>query len=60
MKFTLKIELGNEAMQTDIDVAGALKEVSDRLSNGHKLSKDDYGNIRDLNGDTVGAWKVTR
>ena len=59
MTFRLKIELGNDAMQNGHDIATALRTVIAQL--------DLYGdvtaissNIRDLNGNTVGDWKVSR
>jgi hypothetical protein len=53
-KFTLSIELGNEAMQTGEDVARALREVAKKLDGG-----DDSGRIRDENGNTVGEWDLS-
>ncbi len=49
--FILKISLGNEAMNTPIDVGVALGRVSSRLLRG-----DTAGQIRDLNGNTVGSY----
>lgn len=50
--FTLRIELGNDAMQDHLDVASALERVS------HKLvaTPETEGAITDLNGNTVGHW----
>jgi hypothetical protein len=55
-EFTLKITLGNEAMQTNFDVAELLKEVSIDIENNGL----DYGGkkLRDINGNTVGSWRV--
>jgi hypothetical protein len=50
--FRLHIELGNDAMQTGPDVAAALREVADQIE--HNLEA--RGNIRDLNGNTVGHY----
>lgn len=58
MKFKLEIELGNAAMLTAENVAGALNRVSYELDTSETpggLS----GNIRDINGNTVGSWKFT-
>ena len=52
-KFTLDIDLGNDAMQTADDVAEALRRVAKRLEADRDLSS---GLIRDLNGNTVGVW----
>lgn len=59
-KFTLTIELGNEAMQTGADIATALREVADKMDSayGHHAIEADNGRIRDLNGNTVGKWWV--
>lgn len=53
MKFTLEIELGNDAMQTSDDVAEALANVTNSLLDG--LTS---GAIRDANGNTVGKWNL--
>jgi len=50
-KFTLRIELGNDAMQTPYDVARALQAVASRLMGG-----DENGGIRDANGNSVGSF----
>lgn len=51
-QFKLKIKLGNDAMQTPEDVAAALRKVASRLE-GQTLE----GRIRDINGNTVGAFE---
>jgi hypothetical protein len=53
--FSLKITLGNEAMQTPDDVAAALRQVADRLD-GTAFVEHDGAKIRDTNGNTVGLW----
>jgi hypothetical protein len=64
MTFTLKIELGNTAMQTGADVAEAVRGVADRLDGlygYHRLeecAKDGY-KVRDINGNTVGEWEIS-
>jgi hypothetical protein len=58
MKFTLQIKLGNEAMQTGYDIAQALTEVAEKLRGEDDARMDWSGNIRDINGNTVGSWKV--
>lgn len=52
--FELRIELGNEEMQTDADLADALSNVIDRLDRGLL-----NGSISDVNGNTVGSYKVS-
>ncbi len=51
--FTLDIDLGNATMQTDHDIARALRETADRLDNGLVV-----GYVRDANGNSVGSWAV--
>ena len=59
MTFTLKIKLGNEAMQTPFDVADALARLSVWIYRNLNDLGSESGNIRDLNGNRVGEWKVT-
>jgi fido (protein-threonine AMPylation protein) len=69
MKFTLEIELGNDAMQTPAQIANALHDVEGRLRDTHSMLR---GNgisfeftpsgihpFRDANGNTVGKWEVS-
>lgn len=56
MQFKLKIKLGNAAMTDPADVAAALEETAAKLRD----EGFEDGNIRDINGNTVGDWKVTR
>jgi hypothetical protein len=57
MKFTLEIELGNDAMQTYADV-----ELATRLIFKHFSQRDeepengDTGRLYDINGNKVGSW----
>jgi hypothetical protein len=51
--FTLKINMGNEAMQTLEDITEALRQVANRLDLGC-----DFGNIFDRNGNMVGEFSV--
>lgn len=67
MVFSLRIELGNEAMQTGTDIAGALQELAGRVATFAEDTNYDRGRgwpgtvgpIRDANGNTVGSWEVT-
>jgi hypothetical protein len=52
-KFTLSIQLGNEAMETADDIATALEMVAGRLHDGC-----DAGSIHDVNGTKVGQFKA--
>lgn len=64
MKFTLTIDLGNEAMRSGADVANVLGKLARRI----ELREDGYGDsltpngfvaIFDANGNTIGQWRVT-
>ena len=69
-EFVLRIELGNDAMQSPEDIADALRVLSVRLfedgiyENGkpfNLLFPTNGGaseRVRDLNGNTVGVWVV--
>lgn len=60
--FTLTIALGNDAMRSGDDLAHALRETADTLANRYDgLTMPDTvpQSIRDLNGQTVGRWRVT-
>lgn len=62
MKFTLEIELGNDAMQTPEDVREALLSIArdyNTLTALTAFGMDDSGSIRDINGNRVGHWEVT-
>lgn len=60
MKFSLKITLGNAAMLTPEDIALALRKVAGNVQGCLDLEVGDHDSIRDLNGNTVGEWKVIR
>lgn len=55
MKFTIEIELGNDAVQTAEDVAEILRATSAQVTD---IRLGSFRNIRDLNGNTVGLWQV--
>ena len=52
--FNLKIEMGNDAMQTPEDVADALETVAAKMKNSGSRS----GPIFDLNGNKVGTYEL--
>ena len=62
-RFTLELELGNDAMQAGDDVGRALGQVA-MLLEGLKpeelleLVGGSLPGIRDLNGNTCGRWAV--
>jgi hypothetical protein len=72
MRFTLEIDLGNSFMRTAEHVAMALVQVSKRMpmlvnfedfessENGEAELKNIKVNIRDVNGSTVGFWKIEK
>jgi len=57
--FTLKIDLGNDAMGTPRDVAFVLKKLAKKLDDmGEPFASVDGGKIMDANGNSVGQWDV--
>jgi len=56
--FELKIELGNDAMQTPRDVAFVLKKLASKLDDMGGFALVDGGKIMDANGNSVGKWDV--
>jgi hypothetical protein len=63
MKFTLEIELGNDAMQTFEDVRAAIsKTLVHPVTNAFNedvLSIGDTHTLRDVAGNRVGKWGVS-
>jgi hypothetical protein len=61
MKFTLEIELGNDAMQTRADIEAALRKLGQNLRHmSEPPEHGDEGGIMDDNGNKVGTWEVTQ
>ncbi len=58
MRFTLEIELGNEAMRTFDHVADALYGVRQLMQGLDEPDSPCSSIIRDVNGNTVGMWEV--
>lgn len=68
MQFKLNIHLGNDAMQTPTDIAGALRVLANNMDhhtagNPHEpIVMGEHtviaGNVFDDNGNTVGYWDV--
>ena len=62
MKVKIEIELGNEAMQTNADVAEVLTAVAMRIDDMGGLEMEigefDGFTIKDRNGNAVGKLKV--
>lgn len=57
-KFTLEIELGNDAMQTDEDVARALHRLGSWFQENSTMFEQRTGFVLDDNGNDVGRWQV--
>lgn len=58
-QFALRIEMGNEAMQTPQDIANALREAADKLDRLDPEITFSKGSIHDLNGNKVGKWEAS-
>lgn len=54
--FTLRIDLGNEAMSDNLDVAAALRVVADGLVGESMGGDNGEGIVRDVNGNRVGSF----
>ena len=63
MKFTLEIELGNDAMQTYADIQGSIDHTLTAVcftAGADPITEvDDGGILVDVNGNRVGEWEVT-
>lgn len=59
MKFSLTIELGNNAMQTGSDIADALRGVVSGIGCHDELTGCESARILDANGNSVGRWEAT-
>jgi hypothetical protein len=63
MRITIDVETGNDAMQSRRDVYAVVRELfATKLGEavlfaGTKLATSE-GKVRDVNGNTVGSWKV--
>jgi len=56
-QFILKINLGNDMMQTGYDISSALQKVAITIEDYTNIS-DMRGRISDKNGNTVGSWQI--
>ena len=54
--FTIKIELGNDAMQTPDHVATVLAKLANQVLGCCDEWTVTAGKLRDVNGNTVGMW----
>lgn len=57
-QFILKINLGNDAMQEANDVRRAIHHAIKDVSFNLFRKGDASGIVKDINGNTVGSWKV--
>ena len=55
---TATIRLGNAAMQTDDDVAVALRKIVERIERRWGARSGYFKTIFDENGNEVGQWKI--
>jgi hypothetical protein len=51
--FTMRVTLGNDAMQTSEHVAAALRQVAALIGRGR-----DCGKVMDANGNSCGVWDL--
>jgi hypothetical protein len=63
-QFVLKINLGNEAMQTGSDVSQALRSIADFIQDNGNMESYSRDNgypgkyVKDVNGNSIGFWTV--
>jgi hypothetical protein len=57
MKFTLELNCDNEAFKYNCgnEIARILLEIATKAE---YIRGPDYGNLRDINGNTVGKWEL--
>ena len=60
MRFEATIEMGNDAMLTGEDLAGALRRIAKRLADEYQgeATGPCRGAIMDLNGNRAGSWVI--
>lgn len=61
MKFTISIDMGNAAFDNNNqinEVQRILRKISEQIDVYNRLAKDQQATIIDINGNTVGFWKV--
>lgn len=62
-KFTLTVELGNDAMQSRSDLGALLINLGQQLRRHPRadrpIAADDSVTLRDVNGNRVGRYEVT-
>lgn len=60
-RFTIEIEMENDAMRTSTDLICALKEVIAQIRETNKANLRPVHSRRifDINGNTVGSWNIS-
>lgn len=60
-QFAFTIELGNDAMRTNGDIAEALRQLASQFDGDAygPAEAGDSGHVRDANGNTVGDWEIS-
>jgi len=59
MKFTLTIDIGNDAMQTNEQIAQAIGQAADRLEEyGGEPQLGLHDTLSDDSGNRVGSWVI--
>jgi hypothetical protein len=56
MEFTVNIKVDNDSYQNQViqyQLIDNLKDIIAKLEDGY-----DYGNVKDINGNTVGNWDL--
>lgn len=56
-KFTMSIELGNDAMQSPQELSEALEELATKIASIDPMETRAEGKILDDNGNEVGTWE---
>ena len=59
MKFVMEVELGNDGLQSSLDLSNVLAKVAMRLAHGHyDLTQEMDKGVMDCHGNTVGSWHL--
>ena len=59
MEFRFILSIGNDAMQSGVDLAGALRRAAMYFDNVGDLEPMHAESVRDFNGNRVGQFKIT-
>ena len=59
MNFMLKMDLDNDATQTNQDIADLLRGLADQFARyGSDALAEEGAILRDYNGNTIGSWAI--